>query len=186
MQKRATVPFHKWYTLHNLHNFGAIGLGILSLYFQNNAIMNERVPILWSLGYFVVDIWDCAVRQDVTYLLHGVFCLVLGLANYHIPTCRLLRMNSKATLCELSNPFMHLSRRTRKPMHFLLFAMVFTCCRVLWIPWMVRQLVQADMPLNHPIQICLLAFYALNLFWYYKILRILLEGVAGKTAAKES
>jgi hypothetical protein len=96
----------------------------------------------------------------------------------------MLRMNSKATLCELSSPFMHLAKLTRKPLHFLLFAVVFTLCRMVWLPMLVRQLLQKGIALTDPIQLALLAFYALNIYWYSKILRILMEGSESKTAAK--
>uniref|UniRef100_A0A7S1D3W2 TLC domain-containing protein n=1 Tax=Cyclophora tenuis TaxID=216820 RepID=A0A7S1D3W2_CYCTE len=92
-------------------------------------------------------------------------------------------MNSKAALCELSNPFMHLSRNTRKPLHFILFATVFFLCRILWIPILVRQLYDQNIQLHDPIQIVLLSFYGLNLFWFHKIVRILITG--GKSEKKE-
>jgi hypothetical protein len=82
-------------------------------------------------------------------------------------------------LCELSNPFMHLAKKTRNSAHFLLFATVFTICRVVWIPVLMRQLVVADMPWTDFRLVCLLAFYVLNWFWYYKILGILVQGVKG-------
>ena len=153
---------------------GAIFLGALSLYYHDDAILNERIPILWSLGYFLVDILDCSLRGDVAYLCHAIFCFTLGLANYHTPLLRTLRMNSKATFCELSNPCLHLAQRTRRAAHFGLFAMVFTACRVVWLPVLLAQLQRAGMPWWDGRWLCLLAFYSLNWFWYAKILRILL------------
>jgi hypothetical protein len=50
--------FHRWYSLHNFHNFGAMGLGLVSLYFDNDAVFNERIPTLFSIGYFIVDVVD--------------------------------------------------------------------------------------------------------------------------------
>lgn len=50
--------FHRWYSLHNFHNFGAIGLGLMSLYFDDDAVFNERIPTLFSIGYFIVDVVD--------------------------------------------------------------------------------------------------------------------------------
>lgn len=207
--------FHRWYTIHNIHNFGAILLGSLSIYSGSRqasaslqigapptlggiVLLNERVPILWSLSYFGVDIVDCALRRDGTYLVHAVCCFVLGVANYQTPLLRKLRMNSKATYCELSNPFMHLAKRTRKPGHFALFAFVFTLCRMLWIPFMLRQLMapnnstmtdsdgrrsssnSSSLTWTHPIVLVLLAFYTLNAFWWFKIVRILYDGLVLK------
>jgi hypothetical protein len=91
------IEFHRWYTIHNLHNFGAIALGLTSMFFNDDAVFDERIPILWSISYFCVDLVDCAMRKDLTYSAHAVFCLVLGMANYQTPICRQLRM--KYVLC---------------------------------------------------------------------------------------
>jgi TLC domain len=193
-------PFHKWYFIHNVHNMGAIVLGTISIYSgggydtssggatttapstPNMMVFNERIPILWSLSYFLVDIMDCSIRQDVPYLFHAVCCFVLGAMNYTVPTLRLLRMNSKASYCELSNPFMHWAKRTRNPYHFLLFAIVFTCCRIIWLPIMYYQLISyrgdTMLPWYHPSCCVLVAFYGLNVYWYSKILHILFTGAS--------
>jgi hypothetical protein len=174
--KQERPTFHRWHALHSFHNYGAIFLGLISMYFDDDSMFNERIPILWSTGYFLVDVVDCGYRQDATYLAHAVLCLVLGVANYTTPLCRQLRMNSKATLCELSNGFMHLAKRTRKPLHFVAFAIVFTICRVFWIPYLMQQILAHGMPPTDPIFICLASFYGLNLFWWYKIVRIIVKG----------
>jgi TLC domain len=190
--------FHKWYFLHNVHNFGAILLGSISIFSTVGSIamthaFNERIPILWSLSYFAVDILDCSLRWDVAYLFHALCCFSLGLMNYSVPTLRHLRMNSKAAYCELSNPFMHLAKRTRNPLHFLLFAIVFTACRMIWLPVMYYQLIsyiptQEDattpMPWYHPSCCILSLFYGLNFYWYMKILQIIVSG--GRSEKKDA
>lgn len=180
--------FHKWYFIHNLHNFGAILIGCLSIYYSDDHV-KERISCLWSMSYFIIDILDCTLRRDVTYFWHGIFCFGLGYNNYRDPILStVLRMNSKATFCELSNPFMHLAKRSRKPYHFLLFAIVFTLCRIVWIPYLCYQLycqpsvTIATYPLTY---VALLAFYVLNWTWYVKILRILYNGFIGKPSEKE-
>lgn len=182
--------WNRWYILHNCHNGGAILLGTLSLLSSTSPnesgsllgdiYVNERVPILWSLGYFTVDIVDCTVRRDWTYLFHGAACLVLGLANYQTPVLFRLKMNSKATYCELSNPLMHLAKTTRHPVAFFAFACVFTVCRMLWLPYMYRQCLDAGLPWTHPALLLLAAFYGLNCVWYVKIVRILVQGLRGR------
>lgn len=170
-------PFHQWHTLHNIHNFGAIALGLLSLHYKDDSILNERIGILWSLGYFMTDIIDCGVRRDGPYFVHAVLCLGLGASNYWHPVCRHLRTNSQAALCELSNPFMHWAKRTRKPLHFVLFVVVYTVCRIVWIPYMIVQCRNAGMEWTHPVVLAVLGFYALNWYWYIKMGNILLEGL---------
>ena len=181
--------WNRWYLVHNIHNGGAILLATLSLLSTTPDESNyyylihveERIPILWSLGYFVVDIWDALVRRDWPYLFHGVACLVLGVANYHTPILYQLKMNSKATYCELSSPLMHWAKLTRNPVIFFAFAVMFTLCRMLWLPYMYRECLDAGMPWTHPALLVMTAFYGLNCVWYYKILGILIRGLlAGK------
>jgi hypothetical protein len=137
------------------------------------------------MAYFAVDFIDCLVRLDRDFIIHATFCLILGYFNYSTPILRQLRMNSKASLCEMSTPIMYLAKDTRKPLYFFLFAVVFTLCRIVWIPVMIVQLLKADIHWTNPIQLALLGFYGLNWFWYVKIIKILVEGRAGKTVQKE-
>lgn len=168
--------FSRWYTIHNVHNFGAMFLAVGSL----SETFPEYVPISWSLSYFCIDAIDCILRRDVVYFLHAAFCLVLGMCNYSYGMFYALKMNSKASFCELSNPFMHLAKSTRHPIHMVLFMLVFTACRMIWIPIMVRQLVPR-VGYQHPALWILFGFYLLNGFWYYKIWRIIYKGIADRT-----
>jgi hypothetical protein len=174
--KATGKAFHRWYALHNFHNFGVILLGQISIHCNDDDVFKERIATLWSTSYFLVDVVDCGLRLDATYLFHAVCCLVLCLGNYYTPLCQVLRMTSKAALMELSNPLMHLARRTRKAWHFALFAAMFTLCRVLWLPFIMKQLLGHGMLATDPLFVILVAFYGLNLFWYSKILRILVTG----------
>ena len=162
-------------------------MGLAVLYLDDDTVFNERIPILWSIGYYFVDIVDRVWEWDPVYIAHGTFCFVLGILNYSVPICRELHMNSKAVLLECSNPLMHLARTTRNPLHFAAFALMFTICRIIWMPIMSYQLYQAgrDQFLTDPLQLGLLGFYTLNLFWYHKILRILYQGAKGEAAKKE-
>jgi hypothetical protein len=172
--------FHRWYTLHNFHNIVAICIGLVSIYYNDDAILNERVSCLFSSGYFIIDSIDCATRGDMVYLAHGVFCFLFGYANYNVPILRMMRMNSKATFCEFSNPFMHLAKKTRDPFHFLLFAIVFTLCRIVWLPILYFQCIESGhMTYTSPWLMLLVAFYGLNWMWYVKILKILYDGLFG-------
>jgi hypothetical protein len=177
--------FDKWQSLHNFHNCGGMLLAFMSIYFDSDSIFNERISILWSLGYFGVDLIDCIFRKDVEYTLHALFCVVLGVSNYVSPAQRELRMNSKALLCELSSPFLQLSKRTRNPLHFAVFALVFTLCRILWIPCMMYQVINYGLFWYDYRVVFLVGFYGLNVFWYFKILRIIVNGVRGKEEEKE-
>jgi hypothetical protein len=173
--------FSRWHTVHNIHHVVAITLATLSLLSTTTTTngyfitVREHIPIAFSLCYFVVDAVDCIFRRDREYLLHATICLVLGVANYAHPTFFILKMNSKATYCELSTPFLHYSKQTRQPIHFILFAIVFTLCRIVWIPILYRQLLltKGDITYRHPMMIVLAGFYVLNVVWWMKILRII-------------
>jgi hypothetical protein len=184
--KEPRLKWGDWTFIHQLHNLIII-IGWISLYFDDDSIFHERIGILWSLSYFLVDFIYCAfiLREDQkAFILHALLCLALGLANYHTSILRTLRMNSRAAQCELSTPFLYLSRKTRKPHHFILFAIVFTMCRIIHIPYflILPARYQGQLNWNHWIMLALLMFYALNCFWYVKILRILISG--GKSADK--
>ena len=47
--KAKGIEFHDWTLLHNAHNLTAIAFGITSLYFYDDQVFNERIPILFSL-----------------------------------------------------------------------------------------------------------------------------------------
>lgn len=178
--KYRSWDFSRWYTIHNLHNFGAMLLAIGSL----SEHLPESIPIVWSLSYFCIDALDCILRRDIVYLLHALFCLVLGVCNGSTQVLYELKMNSKASFCELSNPFMHLAKRTRQPVHMILFMIVFTLCRIIWIPIMFRQL-GPQLGYQHFALWILFGFYLLNCFWYYKIWRIIYKGIVDRTKQRE-
>jgi glucan phosphoethanolaminetransferase (alkaline phosphatase superfamily) len=181
----STTPRPKWgeWTfVHQLHNLIII-IGWLSLYYNDDEIFNERIGIMWSLSYFIVDLINCVCRFDGPYSLHAVLCITLGVANYTTPVLRTLRMNSRAAQCELSTPFLFVSRKTRKPLHFVMFALTFTLCRVVLIPVaLINPVRKHGIEWSHWIMLSLLAFYGLNCFWYTKILSILING--GKKVGK--
>jgi hypothetical protein len=173
------TDFAKWYSLHTLHHVGAISQASLSLWYGNNAIFHERIPILWSMSYFVMDIVDCLYAGHVLYIAHGAICLCLGLANYHIPLLKTLRMNSKATYIETSSILLYQVKQHRQPWLFLIFAITYTCCRIVWIPCMMKELLENGMDYTDLIFVLLVLFYLLQIHWWIKILRILITGGGG-------
>jgi hypothetical protein len=180
------MDFAKWYNLHTLHHVGAITQASLSLYFQNDTIFHERIPILWSMSYFVVDIVDCLYVGHLLYIAHGVVCLCLGVANYNIPLLGSLRMNSKATYIETSSILLYQVKQYRKPWLFLVFAITYTCCRILWIPCMMKELLDNGMEYTHIIFVLLVLFYLLQVHWWIKILKILITGGGTDTKSQET
>lgn len=182
----AKIDFSRWWELHTFHHVVAITFGSLSLYYDDDSIFNERNGIFWSLSYFIIDIIDCLFMGHILYIGHGVACVILGLANYNLPLLRSLRMNSKAAYIETSSPFLYQAKRNRKPWLFGIFAVVYTICRIVWIPIMAKGLLNNGMDLTHPVMVVLGFFYCLNIHWYIKIIKVAIVGDGRKDWKSEA
>lgn len=174
--KQTGIDFSRWHKLHAFHHVVVLCLAFGSLYYNDDSILNERLPILWDASYFAIDIIDCLWEKKLTYTIHGIFSLVLSITNYTYPIFRELRMNSKADFIETSTLILYKARQTRDPKWFALFAFVFTCCRIIWIPIIMKQVYQAGLPLISFSFSALIGFYALNWYWYLKIIHIIIKG----------
>jgi len=174
--KKTEKDFGRWATLHAVHNIGAMILGSISIYYNDDSIFNERVGQLWSLSYFIIETIDQLLQGHVLYIFHGVIALLLGLANYNIPLLRALRMNSKASYIEASSLVLPFAKRHRTAWLFLTFAAVYTVCRIIWVPLMIKDLLDNGMEISHPAVIGVCAFYCLNIHWYIKIIKITIKG----------
>mmetsp|Transcript_8159 Transcript_8159/g.22142 ORF Transcript_8159/g.22142 Transcript_8159/m.22142 type:complete len:236 (-) Transcript_8159:335-1042(-) len=183
--KSKKMDYARWYDLHIFHHVAAMTLGSLSLYFDDDAIFNERIVILWSMPYFMIDIVDCIWERHLTYAIHALFCLSLGVANFSIPLFRELRLNAKAVFIEASTPIFYQAKQHRNPYVFILFAITFTCCRIIWIPFILKALRDNGLAWVHPGVLGVIGFYGLNLFWYYKIIGILITGNMESDKANE-
>lgn len=185
--KEERVPWADQNHIHNLHNCGALIFSWIALYYDDDMVLRERTAIFFSASYFIVELFDSAIHFNWEMTAHAVFVLILGYANYSQEICRELRMNSRATQMELSTPFLFWSRRTRQPIPFLSFALVFTLCRVVWIPIGILRpiFISQRLPWHHWILCCVYGFYGLTLFWYYKILRIIVRKVVSKESMED-
>jgi hypothetical protein len=179
--RQQKFDYSKWAILHGFHHVGAISQGLISMYYNDNTIFNERITILWSIPYFIVDFADCVYRKHFTYTFHGLVCLVLGIMNYQTPLYRELRMNSKADLIETSSLLLYQTKKSRNPVLFFMFAFVYTLCRIVWIPIMMKELRDHGVQWTDVTLILLSGFYALNWWWYLKILKILYKGLRGES-----
>jgi hypothetical protein len=173
--------YSKWDMLNGFHHVGAITLGLISIYYNDDTIFNERITILWSIPYFIVDLVECVYRKHFTYTVHGLVCLILGVGNYQTPLYRMLRMNSKATFIEASSLLLYKTKESRDPVLFMVFAFIYTLCRIVWIPTIMKELLDHGVQWTEPTLILLTGFYALNWWWYLKILKILYKGLRGES-----
>ncbi len=172
------IDYFGWTALHLVHHIGAIILASFCLYYNDDSIINERVGILWSIAYFIVDTIEAILKRHLTYSFHGAIALALGSGNYNTPLLRSLRMNSKASYIETSSLLLPYVKKYRKPWLFGIFALVYTMCRMILIPHMIKELLDNGMRPSHPSVIGVSIFYCLNIHWYIKIIKILIYGPA--------
>jgi hypothetical protein len=95
-------------------------------------------------------------------------------------------MNSKAVFIESSSILLYQVKQNRNPTLFVVFAMAYTACRIIWIPIMGKQLLDEGLTWNHPILLALMAFYGLQVHWWIKILKILFKGADDDSPEKVS
>lgn len=183
--RKGKKDFPKWWQLHTLHHLGAITLASASLYIDDDSIFNERNGILFSMSYFIVDIIDSIYMGHILYVAHGTACVVLGYANYNMSLLRALKMNSKASYIESSSVVLVQVKRYRKPWLFAIFALVYTLCRIVWIPCMAKTLLDNGMERTHPVMMIMGLFYCLNIHWYIKIIKIAINGDGKKETKKD-
>ena len=179
------INYGKFNAIHLFHHIVAMTIGGISLYYHDDTILKERISIFFSLSYFVFDLLDCIIRYDVNYAIHATLCLCLGYYNYTHPILFATRSNSRAAFIELSTPIFQLVQYKRTPILFVLFAITFTCCRIIWVPCIAYHIHQHGVQYNELPMILLGGFYCLNWFWYSKILRILYTGDVDKGKKKK-
>ncbi len=90
--------FDKSTLISNLHSIPLVVLATASLW----ELIPESVPIAFSVGFFVVDFIDCAVRGDIMFLIHAVISLALNLMSGLSEVHRQLRSTSKGFFAEVS------------------------------------------------------------------------------------
>lgn len=176
--------FARFYAIHTFHHIAAIVLACCSLHYQDNSIFHERIGIFFSMPYFIIDILDCLHQGHFLYIFHGAICLGLGLCNYRVPLLMQLRMNSKAVFIETSSILLYQVKQYRHPVLFGIFALTYTLCRIVWIPFMGKELLDHGMEWKDPIFLALIIFYGLQVHWWIKILQILING--GESKKKET
>ena len=174
------INYGKFTFIHLLHHIIAMIVGSISLYYFDDDVLKERVGIMFSISYFVVDLFDCIIRYDVNYAIHATLCLCLGYYNFTHPVLFQVRSNSCASFIELSTPIFQLVKYKRTPVLFVLFAISFTLCRIIWVPCIGYYVYSNGVTITELPMLLLFGFYCLNWYWYSKILKILWTGGGGE------
>mmetsp|Transcript_3260 Transcript_3260/g.3799 ORF Transcript_3260/g.3799 Transcript_3260/m.3799 type:complete len:208 (-) Transcript_3260:71-694(-) len=148
------------------HSVVAVILSAVSLYFHDESKFPEAFVICFGVGFFMVDTFDCILRMDLMFLLHGI----LGLSFlYFASTTRYypMRAASMGYFVEISTPLYHRwkGKKTKETLgHFLLS---FFLSRIVWLPIFVYIIFSAT-EYNKWVVYAFTMFYILNCVWFGK------------------
>jgi hypothetical protein len=163
--------FAKNLILHDLHAVGVCILASLSIFFKDDAVFSEFITLSFTMSYFIVDFVDCVIRRDIPFLIHALLSLVTILGCGLNPIHRSYRSASRGALTELSTYSLHKWQNTKSKTDFIIFFVLFTACRIFWIPyfmWGAYGVSGFDFQVIGGISI-----FLLNLFWWFKMISIL-------------
>ncbi|KAL7525211.1 hypothetical protein ACHAWF_001257 [Thalassiosira exigua] len=152
--------------ISNLHSVPLCVLAFLSL----QHIIPESIPLCWSISFFLVDLLDTVVRRDAMFFVHAVVSLALNICTGSTARHRMLRSVSKGFFTESSTPFLNYWKKSKSYSSFLVFFLVFTLCRMIWIPYFLytTYAIQLDGEIDFLIWPSIL-FYIIQLAWYTKM-----------------
>jgi len=183
--KYDTKKFSSSLAVHDTHAVGMVILCALSLGIANEDVFSEMIPILFTLSYFIVDILDCLVRQDFMFMLHAILSIGICITTVSHPIHLQLRSVSQGGLTEFSTYPLHQWQRTKKRKDFLIFALLFTLCRIFWIPYFIYHIyIELDHTVDFQV-IAGLGLFFLNFMWWFKIINIVLNYKETKTEKSE-
>jgi len=157
--------FDKSTLISNLHSVPLVILATASLW----ELIPESVPIAFSVGFFVVDFVDCAVRGDIMFLIHSVISLALNLMSGLSGVHRQLRSTSKGFFAEVSTPFLNQWKKTKTKRDFIIFFISFTLCRIIWVPFFLYKTYAIYLKRTDFILYPSILFVMLQLAWYVKM-----------------
>ena len=168
--------FSRYFPVHDFFCITYFLLASLSLYFDDETDFSERIPILFAISYFAVDIIDCIFTKDIAFLVHAILSLALNVSCLRTPLHLSLRSVSKGALIEISTPFLHKWHTSKKKIDFQVFLAVFTVSRMIWFPYFLwGTFTVGGAPKNGIIfPLCVLLF-TLQFFWWFKMGNMLLN-----------
>lgn len=158
-------------TVSNLHSIVGCFLALTTLYVSDETKLKEMYLLCWTQGYFIVDLIYCLWVKDVPFTFHAISSLSLSIFNSS-GILYALRANSKGFLCELSSPFYQKWLETKSKKHFQRFCLAFFVVRIIYLPIFLYSCREG---LTTTVAIISLGFYLLNVMWFLKGLKMLLN-----------
>ena len=89
------TSYQDWPVPHNTHHLFGMIFATLSIICDNEEIFPERIGVLWTLSFFVIDFIDCVRVMHTAYLFHAVCVLFLRWVCFLIVFVPELEMKSK-------------------------------------------------------------------------------------------
>ena len=172
-RKGGLHSYDKNVAIHVSHSIGVVLLSALSLYFNDEATLRELIPVYFSRGYFLVDLFDCIQRKDWVFTGHAVITITLNVGTSMSPIHYALRSASKGFMTELSSPFYRWWTVSKSFHIYAVFYFTFVLCRLVWVPIFLKSAFHVagyDWLLYASI-----AFYLLNLGFFVEMTKILLH-----------
>ena len=163
--------FSKTLVLHDFHAVGCCVLASMSIYFNDEKIFSELIPLSFTLAYFVVDLTDCIIRRDIPFFIHAILSVLLSVGCGLNPLHRSCRSCSRGALTELSTYNLHKWQNTKSKSDFIIFFVMFTACRIIWIPYFVWHVYLVS-GFDYQVMGGICIFF-LNLFWWFRMIQIL-------------
>ena len=162
-------------SIHIAHSIITATLSSLVVYFNDDRILSESIPLSFSIGYFIVDLIDCLHRRDKDFTIHAVLSLSLCLFGWKNDHLRQLHFATKGLICEGSTPFLYLWKDTREKSHFILFVVAFTILRPFWLFFLLKGVLSNIQTYGFVIAGITLAFYLLQISWFYALCSMLVN-----------
>jgi hypothetical protein len=131
------------------------------------------------MSYFFVDLIDCIIRRDVVFVIHALLALgICGGCLWSPIHHNTLRTVSLGAWVELSTPALHRWYATQTKRDYIIYFALFTLCRIIWIPYVLRQVIrQYAAPAMHTMHTVLTVLgtflYILQLGWYGNMIQTL-------------
>jgi len=169
----------------NLHSYAVCALALLTLL----GFFPESYVCGFSISYFLVDLIDCTARRDVPFFIHAVVSIGLIVFTQTSPVHKELMSVSKGFLCELSTPSLHRWRTTKAKSDFVIFLGIFTCCRMIWVPFFLSGTwgrIKDSATWDKVAFYLGWIFYVLQLVWYAKMVNMLMNYKESKHTQKNA
>jgi len=158
----------------SIHSIVVVFLASASLFFRDESIVSESMPLMFSRSYFLVDILDCIVRLDGVFTLHGILSLLLNVGCQMHPDVYAWRAGSMGYMTEISTPLYNRWKGTKSKGDFTVFCGVFFLCRIVWVPVFLWGWFRRQSPPNYDwLMATSSVFYVLQLVFFWKIVGIL-------------